>query len=173
MGRKNEIQANGRGILRNAADRGSKRSVRQGLGVAASLVLITALTTHAQKINKVTAVHMQDDPDHKMVGVQCQVNAGRRRYTCVIDSGATNTIVSDRILKAEGPLISMTTGNGIVYVHQRKVSLRIADGLELESKAFVQSMKLDGIDVLVGQDVLRQFHCVTFDYETRQVEFER
>jgi hypothetical protein len=129
--------------------------------------------TSAQKINKVTAVRMEDDPDHKMVGVSCRINAGRRRYVCVIDSGATNTIISDRVLKAEGPLGEMTTGNGVVRVHVREVSLTIADGLNLKSKAFVQSMMLPGVDILVGQDVLRQFRSVIFNYETRQVEFQQ
>jgi hypothetical protein len=161
------------GDPKNARSRSTKRSTWQQLVVAACLVLLTAPTTRAQKINKVTAVRMEDDPDHKMVGVSCQINAGRRRYVCVIDSGATNTIVSDRLLKAEGPLIEMTTGNGVVRVHQREVSLTIADGLQVKSKAFVQSRMLPGIDILVGQDVLRQFRSVIFDYETRQVEFQR
>jgi hypothetical protein len=116
---------------------------------------------------------MEGDLDHNMVGVPCHVNAARRRYVCVIDSGATNTVISDRVVKAEGPWMNMITGNGIVQVQLREVSLTIADGLELKSKAVVQSMKLQGIDVLIGQDILRQFRYVIFDYETRQVEFQR
>jgi hypothetical protein len=149
-----------------------KRSALQCLGITVCLTLLTAPTSRAQKMNKVTAVRMEDDPDRKMVLVPCQINRGRRRYICVIDSGATNTIISDRVLKAEGPLIQVTTGNGVVYVHQREVSLTIAEGLELKSKAFVQSKMLQAVDILVGQDVLRQFRSVIFDYETRQVEFQ-
>jgi hypothetical protein len=136
------------------------------------LVLLGSQTSPAQQMSKVTAVRMEDDPYHQMVGVTCRVNGSRRRYVCVIDSGATNTIVSDRVLKADGPLIEMTTGNGVVRVHQREVSLTIADGLELKAKALVQSMMLQGVDILVGQDVLRQFRFVIFDYEARQVEFQ-
>ena len=158
---------------RNAQCPGAKRRVRQCLRVAACLALLIGPATRAQRINKVTAVRMEDDPDHKMVGVSCQINTGRRRYVCVIDSGASTTIISDRVLKADGPLIEMTTLNGVVHVHQQEVSLTIADGLELKSKAFVQSMMLRGIDIIVGQDVLRQFRSVIFDYETRQVEFQR
>lgn len=116
---------------------------------------------------------MENDPDHMMVGVPCQINGGQHRYVCLIDSGATNTIISDRVLKAEGPLIELTTGNGVVHVHQREVSLTIAENLRLKSKAFVQSMMLQGVDILVGQDVLRQFRLVIFDYETQQVEFQQ
>jgi hypothetical protein len=76
------------------------------------------------------------------------------------------------VIRAEGPAIAMTTGNGVVRVRQREVSLKIADLLELKSKAFVQSMMLQGVDILVGQDVLRQFRSVIFNYEARQVEFE-
>lgn len=151
----------------------ARRCARQCLGVAACLALLTAPATTAQTMNKVTAVRMEDDPDHKMVGVSCRINAGRRRYICVIDSGATNTIISDRVLKADGPLVEMITGNGVVRVHQREVSLTIADGLNLKSKAFVQPMMLQGVDILVGQDVLRQFRSVVFNYETRQVEFQQ
>jgi hypothetical protein len=161
------------GRPKNAQKPGAKRRARQCLGVAACLALLTAPAMRAQKINRATAVRMEDDPDHKMVGVSCRINAGRRRYICVIDSGATNTIISDRVLKAEGPLVEMITGNGVVRVHQREVSLTIADGLNLKSKAFVQPMMLRGVDILVGQDVLRQFRSVIFNYETRQVEFQR
>ncbi len=127
----------------------------------------------AQKMDLVTAVRMAADPDHKMVGFPCQVNDDRRHYACLIDSGATNTIVSDRVVKAEGPVTEMSTGNGVVRVHQREVSLTIADSLQLRTKAFVQSMMLQGVDILVGQDVLRQFKSVIFDYENAQVEFRR
>lgn len=152
---------------------GAKKRARHCLGVAFCLALLAAHVASAQKINEVTSVRMEDDPDHKMVGVSCRINSGRRRYVCVIDSGASITIVSDRVVKAQGPVVEMTTGNGVVHVHQREVSLTIADGLNLKSKAFVQSMMLQGIDVLVGQDVLRQFRSVIFNYETRKVEFQR
>lgn len=159
--------------LKNARKPRAKRRARLCLGVAAGLALLTAPAMRAQKVDKVTAVKMEDDPDHKMVGVSCRINAGRRRYVCVIDSGATNTIISDRVLKAEGPSVEMITGNGVVHVHQREVSLTIAEALNLKSKAFVQPMMLQGVDILVGQDVLRQFRSVNFNYETRQVEFQR
>jgi hypothetical protein len=162
---------------RNVGGREPKRKTkreakRKRLGIVLGLVLLASQTSPAQQMNKVTAVRMEDDPGHQMVGVTCRVNGSRRRYVCVIDSGATNTIVSDRVVKAEGPLIEMTTGNGVVRVHQREVSLTIADGLELKAKALVQSMMLQGVDILVGQDVLRQFRFVIFDYESRQVEFQ-
>jgi hypothetical protein len=160
------------GAPENVPGRSTDRSAQHHL-VVACLVFLTAPTGHAQKINAVTVARMEDDPNHQMVAVSCQINAGRRRYICVIDSGASNTIISDRVLKAEGPLIEMTTGNGVVQVHQREVSLTIGDALEIKSKAFVQSMMLQGIDILIGQDVLRQFRSVIFDYETRQVEFQR
>jgi hypothetical protein len=160
-------------VAENTRGRSTWQSIRLCLGIIASMVLVLAPPSRAQKIDTVTTVRMEDDPDHKMVGVACQINAGRRRYICVIDSGATNTIISDRVMKAEGPLIEMTTGNGVVRVHQRDVLLTIADGLELKSKAFVQSMMLQGVDILVGQDVLRQFRFVIFDYQTRQVEFQK
>lgn len=125
------------------------------------------------KTNEVTAVKMEY-PRHNMVAMSCQVNGAGPRRLCVIDSGASNTVISDRVLKAEGPLVDLTTLTGIKHVHQREVSLRIADGLELKSKAFVQSDMLpQDVDILVGQDVLRQFRSVVFDYEKQQVEFHR
>jgi hypothetical protein len=125
-----------------------------------------------QKMSIVT-IRMAIDPGHEMVGVPCQINGVQRRYICVIDSGATYTVVSDRVVKAEGPTIEMTTGNGVVRVHRREVSLTIAKGLELKSQALVQTRMLEGVDVLLGQDVLRQFKYVTFDFENLQVEFQR
>lgn len=127
----------------------------------------------AQKMNLVTAIRMAADPDHKMVRVPCQVNGDHRRYICLIDSGATNTIISDRVVKADGPFIEMTTGGGVVRVHQQEVDLTIADSLQVKAKAVVQSSMMQGVDILVGQDVLRQFKSVIFDYENARVEFCR
>ena len=147
---------------------------RWGVLVFAGLVLSPLLAARpARKIDGVTTVKMEADPDHKMVGVPCQINGARHLYVCVIDSGATNTIISDRVVKPEGPTVEMSTGNGVVRVHERDVSLKIGEGLELKSKALVQSKMLQGVDILVGQDVLRQFRCVIFDFDTRQVEFQR
>jgi hypothetical protein len=117
---------------------------------------------------------MEYGATRSMVAVSCQVNGAPHRYTCVIDSGATYTIISDKVVKAEGALIDVTTANGVIHVHQREVSLTIADGLQLKSKAFVQSnMNPQDVDILLGQDVLRQFRSVIFNYEKQQVEFHR
>ena len=162
-----------KGCRKEAQKLGASRRARRRLRIAACVALLMAPATGAQELNKVIAVRMEDDPAHKMVGVACRINANLRRYVCVIDSGATNTIISDRVLKAEGPLAEMTTGSGVVRVHTREVSLTIADRLNLKSRAFVQSMMLPGVDILVGQDVLRQFRSVIFNYESRQVEFQQ
>jgi hypothetical protein len=138
-----------------------------------SIALLAIRSGQTQAASIVTTVRMEADPDHKMVGVLCRVNGTEHSYICVIDSGATNTIISDRVLTGEGPTIDMTTGNGVVRVRQRVVSLTIAGGLRLKSKAYVQSAMPEGVDILVGQDVLRQFQFVIFDYENRQVEFQR
>jgi hypothetical protein len=150
-----------------------QRMLHPSLPVLLACLALFAPQAHAKKTNLVIAIRMTADPDHKMVGVPCQVNGDRRQYICLIDSGATNTIVSDRVVKAEGPVIEMSTGSGVVRVHQREVDLTLADGLQLKAKALVQSMMLQGVDILVGQDVLRQFRSIIFDYENGQVEFRR
>lgn len=146
-------------------------------GIHWALLLCTALTMPAaswcQGTSVVASAKMAVDPRHDMVGIPCQINGTKHWYVCLIDSGATYTVVSDRVVKAEGPVIEMTTGRGPVRVHQREVSLTIAEGLELKSKALVQSRMVEGVDILVGQDVLRQFKYVTFDYENQKVEFQR
>jgi hypothetical protein len=124
------------------------------------------------KTDEPTAVKMEY-PNHNMVAVRCQLNGSERRYICVIDSGASHTVISDRVLKAEGPLVDMTTANGVIHVHQREVLLTIADGLELKSKALVEPHMTEDIDILLGQDVLRQFRSVVFDYDNQLVEFHR
>lgn len=147
----------------------------RGLLIFVVLILDQSLSANRpHKMNQVTAVRMEDDPRHKMVGVGCQVNGTGHRYVCVIDSGATYTVISDKVLKAEGPLANLTTANGVIRVHQREVSLTLANGMELKSQALVQSgLMPEGIDVLLGQDILRQFRLVVFDYENQQVEFHR
>jgi hypothetical protein len=124
------------------------------------------------KTDQPTAVKMEYT-NHNMVAVRCQINGSARRYLCVIDSGASHTVISDRVLKAAGPLVDMTTANGVIHVYQREVSLTIADGLELKSNALVEPHMTEDIDILLGQDVLRQFRSVVFDYDNQQVEFHR
>lgn len=143
--------------------------------VISALILSASLSAkRPHTADDVITVKMQEDPQHLMISVRCRINGEKVERACVIDSGATHTIVSDRLVKAEGPLIDLTTANGVIHVHERDVSLRLADGLELKSKAFGQSnMMPKDEDVLVGQDVLRQFRAVIFDYERSQVEFHR
>ena len=149
------------------------RSAARFLCPLACLMLLVTAQSWAQKTNVVTTVRMSTEPGRAMVGVPCKINGVQRRYVCVIDSGATYTVVSDRVIKAEGPIIEMTTGNGVVRVHQREVMLTIAEALELRPKVLVQDRMIDGVDILLGQDVLRQFRYITFDYENRKVEFQR
>lgn len=138
-----------------------------------SLVVLIPQVSRCQNNSVVTTVEMAIEIRQEMVGIPCQINGVKRWYICVIDTGATHTVVSDRVVKAKGPVIEMTTGNGAVRVHQRDVSLRLANGLEVKSKALVQNRMPEGVDILVGQDVMRQFKYVTFDYENRKVEFQR
>lgn len=143
------------------------------LAVWSMAVIALPAGARAQSATAVTIIRMTVEAGHEMVSIPCRVNGSERRYTCVIDSGATYTVISDRVVKPAGPSIEMTTGNGVVRVHQREVSLTFADGMELKSRALVQQKMLQGVDILVGQDVLRQFKYVTFDYENRKVEFQR
>lgn len=139
-----------------------------------SSLVLTPQVSRCQNNSVVTSVEMAIEVHQEMVGIPCQINGVKRWYICVIDSGATHTVVSDRVVKAKGPVIEMTTGNGAVRVQQRDVSLRLANGLEVKSKALVQKNRMpEGVDILVGQDVLRQFKYVTFDYENGKVEFQR
>ena len=125
------------------------------------------------RMHEVNAVEMEH-PEENLVAVSCQINGAGRRYVCVIDSGATCTVISDTVLKAEGTLVNLNTAAGVIHAHQREVSLKIADGLELKLKAVVESNAMPrDVDILVGQDVLRQFRSVVFDYEKQQVEFLR
>jgi hypothetical protein len=125
------------------------------------------------KVKDIAAMSMEDSK-HGMVAVSCQVNGGTRRYLCVIDSGATYTVISDRVLKAEGTLVELATANGLIKVYRREVSLTMANGLKLRTEALVQpNMTLQDVDILVGEDVLRQFRFVVFDYEKQRVEFYR
>jgi hypothetical protein len=149
--------------------------IRLGITLSLSwwMVLSFPPASRGQTVSVVTTIHMMFEAGHEMVGIPCQINGTQRQYICVIDSGATYTIVSDRVVKPDGPVIEMTTGNGVVRVHQREVSLTLGDGVELKSKALVQSNMVRGVDILVGQDVLRQFKYVTFDFENKKVEFQR
>jgi hypothetical protein len=153
---------------------GAVNTRRLGVLVLAGLVLNPLLpVSWAHKTDRVTVIKMEDDPNYAMVWVSCRIKGDRRRHVCVIDSGATYTIISDRVLEAQGPPVRVTTGNGVIRGHQREVSLTIAEGLDLKSKATVQSMMPEGVDILVGQDILRQFRFVIFDYQNRQIKLQK
>jgi hypothetical protein len=148
--------------------------IRVGPLIFAGLIFNAPLWARwRHKTNDVTAVRMEF-PKHNMVAMSCQINGAGHRYLCVIDSGATYTVISDRVVEAEGPSADLTTLTGVKHVHEREVSLTIAGGLKLKSKAYVESdMIPQDVDILLGQDVLRQFRSVVFDYEKQQVEFHR
>ena len=152
---------------------GQSSQVGTKVGLLICIALLTTVRCQGQKVSEVTTVRMDTDAAHKMVRVPCQINGGRYRYTCLIDSGATNTIISDRIVRADRKITEISTGGGVVRVGQREVVLTIADKLELKSKASIQSMMPEGIDILLGEDILRQFKFVIFDYENQQVEFQK
>lgn len=144
-----------------------------GLIAFASLSFDPSAIGHVQRMCKTTTAKMETDPAHNLIGVRCQIKGARRSYLCVIDSGATNTVVSDRVIKAEGVMTFMDTTNGIVLVPKREVSLIIGDGPELKAQAFVPKKMPQGIQILIGEDILRQFCSVVFDYSTQEVEFQR
>jgi hypothetical protein len=148
---------------------------RLASAIVSALILSSSISAkRPRSAEGVIAVKMENDPRHAMIAVGCRVNGAGRLYSCVIDSGATHTIISDRVLKANGPLIDVTTANGVIHMHQQEVSLKLADGLEVKSKVLVQeNMTPQDVDILLGEDVLRQFRAVIFDYEKGQVEFHR
>ena len=126
------------------------------------------------KASNVTTVNMQLDAQHGMVAISCQIGDRGNWHVCVIDSGATHTLISDRVLKPQGPLTDVTVADGVIQVHQQQVSLKFAGGLELKSQALVQSkMAVEDVDVFLGQDILRQFRSVIFDYENHLVRFQQ
>jgi hypothetical protein len=129
----------------------------------------------AHSASDVIAVQMERDEDHWMVGVRCQIGGSSGKWhLCVIDSGASHTIISDKVLNAEGPLVDITTGNGAVRAHARQVRFTIDKRLQFDSLALVQSdMTPSDIEILLGEDVLRQFRSVTFDYEKQEIDFHR
>jgi hypothetical protein len=126
------------------------------------------------KIDQPIAVPMQADTRHLMISIGCQIDGKGPHYSCVIDSGATHTIVSDKIVKPDGPVVEVTTANGVVRMHQKRIRLSLSGQLDLETNAFVQSGGMpEDAEILLGEDVLRQFRSVVFNYEKEQVEFYR
>lgn len=147
------------------------------LGILIGVLLIfdpSAFARRSRNFDNVVRVHMQRDRNHWMVGIDCRISGADKPHICVIDSGASHTMISDKIVKPEGPLIDVTTANGVIHAHARHVSFTITDSLHLDSLALVQSqMTPPDIEILLGQDVLRQFRSVIFDYEKEEVEFHR
>jgi len=95
-------------------------------------------------------------------------------YEFWLDTGASMTTVSDQILRPEkgDETMNMATATGITRVSRRRLAFSIA---EFSSSHVCLLGHIDAalqIDVIVGQDFLRQFDSVTFDYARRRVIFE-
>ncbi|MDE3109925.1 MAG: hypothetical protein KGL02_08285 [Acidobacteriota bacterium] len=144
-----------------------------GLVVLVVIAFNPSALGHAQRTCSTTRAKMEAEPGHNLIGVSCRIKGSRHAYFCVIDSGATNTVISDQVVKPEGVIVYMDTTNGVVRVPKREVSLTIAGGPELKAQAFVPKKMPEGVQVLIGQDVLRQFCSVVFDYDSREIEFRR
>jgi hypothetical protein len=130
---------------------------------------------HTRDVDTITEIKMQRDSSHPlMIAVACRIDGDSHPRKCMIDTGATHTMISDKLLVAEGPVVVVATPNGLIHAHQRQVSLTLDGRLQLESTAFVGSnMTPGGIEILLGEDVLRQFRSVIFDYENQEIEFHR
>ena len=105
--------------------------------------------------------------------IPCSTYLGERE--CVIDTGASTTILDKRAVVGGAWLGADVTGGlaGPVKMKLLETSVRIA-GVEVRSVVRVTDLRARiGEDVLLGEDVLKQFDSVAIDYKHHVVIFQK
>src|SRR5579872_3410893 len=88
--------------------------------LACTLLFVTGFA-HASPRKREFIMMTPTEGGGGVVGVRCGINGSKRQYNCIVDSGASNTLVSDRILKPKGPLKHMATGAGMMPVYEQAI----------------------------------------------------
>lgn len=121
-------------------------------------------------------------PTLKLIPNRCDVpvvilRIANINYHFLIDTGATRTIVRSQFLTAETPTQSSyhRTHNGIIRSiiakHQFRfagVLLHTVDVFDLD---YLNELLPTPVGGIIGQDILRQFASVVFDYKRQTVTF--
>ena len=139
------------------------------------VVLVLALVLCSPAYAQTYSVPMQAQNQQRYVIVACKIEGIERELRCMIDSGAAQSMVSNRILKAAGSggSSNMVTPNGETLVFTRKVYFTIGT---LKFSGVCILPPLDPrmqFDAVIGEDVLQLFAKVTLDFSRRMVIFER
>jgi hypothetical protein len=142
--------------------------------LALAALLLAGLPASAQTLT----VPMQAQNNQRYVIVACKIEGIDRDLRCMIDSGAAMTLVSNKLLKADGgggTGATMVTTNGDASVSTKRVVYSIGGqkfGGACVLTALDPRMELL-FDAVVGQDVLQLFGTVTFDFKNRTVILTR
>lgn len=107
-----------------------------------------------------------------LVVIPCSTDRGERE--CVIDTGASGTIIDKRAVRGALLGSSVTGGlGGPIDMQVREASIWIA-GVEVKSLVRVTDLRSRiGEDVLLGEDVFKQFDSVLIDYKNHLVVFQK
>jgi hypothetical protein len=107
-----------------------------------------------------------------LVVIRCSTDRGERE--CVIDTGSSGTIIDKRAVR--GALLGSDSIGGLagpIDMQVREASIWIA-GVEIKSLVRVTDLRSRiGEDVLLGEDVFKQFDLVAIDYKHRVVIFQK
>ena len=104
--------------------------------------------------------------------VPCSTNRGN--YDCVLDTGAAATVIDERSVAATVWLGAQQV-DGLDGSHTMRLletSITVG-GVPLKVVAHVTNLRSTiGADVIIGEDVLRQFRSVTIDYKSKTALFD-
>ena len=104
--------------------------------------------------------------------IPCTTNRGN--YDCVLDTGAAATVIDEHAVSGIAWLGTDQAG-GIDGPHKMRLletSVTVG-GVSLKLVAHVTSLRPTiRADVIIGEDMLSQFHSVTIDYRTKTAAFD-
>jgi hypothetical protein len=131
----------------------------------------------------VTPLTVPFDLDARYGSIFVTVTINGRPATLLVDTGAASTIVRPELAGVRLPALDRSRFRGDVGFEARGVWQTVQFGLgktwstplEVGAVDLTEAMQRYGrrVDGLLGQDVLRRFRRVTFDYATKKLLLEK
>lgn len=139
-----------------------------------ALFLIVTSGVSGQRGSRTIRFHTVAVGNSDAIVIPCHVlgSHGTAWTTCLIDTGASNTIVDFVFSRKRGEdyAVSVSADGSKVEIHQERqtITLPTIDAEDLRYSTRVSVMKLrvvvPGVGVILGEDFLRRYRSVHIDY---------
>ena len=147
----------------------------KSIRIVSLLILFAALALPATATS--FSVPFSINPNTRTVQIACETESQPGKILrCTIDTGAQRSAggagAVSKASRRGAPVMVMLTPTGSQTVYETKQVL-IVGGVKIPiSFEVIANIERLDADILIGEDFLQQFSCVTFDYKNQIVTFE-